>query len=206
MNPQPKSQKPKKNQANPLEALRDFSSTTVKPLTEEFLKPTLSELPRQLFNLPTKRISGELQKGGSFEVSKNLSQENQKEKASLKQERRLLREERALVNKKSQELKLQIEQIKNEAEKLVAQTPKLSQELKIAASQATVDPKKYHLGFFEHILTSIRKSRVHIENASTWLQALNKRSSKKNVWAQRYKKYGAKYLLSGEHYSQRAAA
>ena len=55
------------------------------------------------------------------------------------------------------------------------------------------------------LLEFIKSFVKKVEEASVWLHALNKRSAKKNVWGANYKKFGAKYLLSGEHYLQRSA-
>jgi hypothetical protein len=120
----------------------------------------------------------------------------------------LRREEKLLVEKRTQELRIQLDLIQKEIEKIAKETPKLSQELAIAA-QISIDSKTSTFEFFflNHLLGTIQDFRTQIHEASTWLHFYNTRKAKKsNVWGQNYKKYGAKYLLSGEHYAQRSAA
>ena len=111
-----------------------------------------------------------------------------------------------LVERKGNELKVQIEAIKIEVTKLATATPRLSQQVEIASFQATSSVSTYELFFLQQLFLFIKSFREHIEDAHIWLGAVNARAKKKNVWGANYKKYGAKYLLSGEHYSGRSSA
>jgi len=189
--------------ANPLETIRDVGKSALGTIDQELIRPIASEFPKQFLG---RRRSGELKPGQSVEVNPPSSKENENPSGKqLKVERTLLKEERALIERKTNELRLQIKAIQEEVKKLSKATPKLSRELEIASFQTLTDPSEYHLGFFQHIFNLIKKYQAQIQEAGTWMHTVNIRTKKKNVWGQKYKKYGAKYLLSGESYLQRSA-
>ncbi len=184
--------------ANILESLKDTSG--VAP-SKDFM--------RQLFGrqVPEKKYSGELSPYGGVEIDSILSGEqekNQKLEQQLALERNLRQEEKALVDKKTNELKLELHVLMQELSKLASVTPKLAQEVQIAAFQAPVNPGIYHLVFFEKLIEFVKSFREKIEDANLWLHNANKRAEKKNFW-NLYKKHGGKRLLSAEDYSQRSA-
>ncbi|KKS77624.1 MAG: hypothetical protein UV74_C0013G0186 [Candidatus Woesebacteria bacterium GW2011_GWB1_43_14] len=183
---------------NPIEVLR-----------EELFEKSPRSFANQLFGrIPIAR-SGEIHPGESLEFSQVYSGEREKQEKTISQltfEKRLLKEEKELIETKTNELRLQIQAIQVEVVKFARVTPQLSRETEIAAIQVGSAPSKYELFFLERIFSFIQSFRVNIEQATEWLSTANKRAAKKNRWGANYKKYGAKYLLSGEHYSSRSAA
>jgi len=113
-------------------------------------------------------------------------------------------EEKQETNNRIQELRMRLQVIQAEAVKMVNSTQKLTEGIKIAVLQGTVDASEYQINFFENIIKMIANFRKKIDSAVTWLQGSNTRAQKKNFWSQ-YKKKGASFLLSGESYSQRSA-
>lgn len=193
---------------NPLETLREGSSEVIKTSTNEVVKPIAEEFLNQILGR-NKKFHGEILPGESIEMKSVLTgkqTETDKLKAQLVLERQLRQEERILVEKKGGELKLQIEAIKVEVLKLAKATPKLSKEVEVASFQATGSVSTYELFFLRQLYLFIKSFREHIEDAHIWLGTVNARASKKNMWGQNYKKYGSKYLFSGEHYSGRSSA
>jgi hypothetical protein len=193
---------------NPLEALRESSSEVGKAATNEIFRPMTEEFLNQVLGRKRK-FSGEILPGESIEM-KNVftgkQTETDKLKAQIVIEKRLREEERVLIERKGGELKVQIEAIKREVVKLATATPKLSQEVEIASFQASSNVSIYELFFLQQLFLFIKSFREHIEDAHIWLGSVNARARKKNVWGENYKKHGAKYLLSGEHYSGRSSA
>jgi hypothetical protein len=192
---------------NPLESLRDSGGSETRT-SNEFFRPMADEFMNQILGRK-KKFGGELLPGESIEmrsVFTGKQTEVDRIKGQLVIERQLHQEERVLVEKRSNELKLQIEAIQVEVTKIAKSTPQLAREVEIAALQAPVNMSIYELFFFQHLFEFIKSFREHIENAHVWLSAINTRARKKNMWGANYKKYGAKYLLSGEHYSGRSAA
>ena len=195
--------------ATPLETFKALGSSTV-----DQMKSEMSKLPEnfmdQLFGvkIPQKKYSGEIELGESVEFSEIFSGKREEIIKLKKQEfleRKLLQEEKIQVEKKTNELKLQLKAIQNEIITFSVKVGELAQETKIAAMQAPVEPGVYHVIFFEKLIEFIKSFGKKIEEAQVWLHAVNKRAQKKNAWGANYKKHGAKYLLSSEHYLQRSA-
>lgn len=209
----PTQQKGQKVKPQVIESLRDLTGGAVDSLVNDVVVETPKDLIRQFLGealLPEKRVSGELVPGETLEITDALSGEaekNKKLKAQLVQERRLRQEEQAISVKKQQELRIQISALSSEVAQLAKATQGLSQETKIAAMQAPIEPGVYHLVFFEKLIEFIRSFREKIEDASVWIAAYNTRARKRahTFWSQ-VGISGAKRLLSAEDYLQRAAA
>src|SRR3989344_5120391 len=203
-----KKQKGLLNQANPLESLKDIGVGSVKSLKEDLLSQAPKEFIDQILGPRPRNFSGEIIAGESLEVSEVLSGEHE-EKLKLRHqlhlERTLRLEEKETIDKKTNELRIQLSSIQEEILELAQGTQDLAEETQIAAMQAPVEPGIYHILFFEKLLEFVKSFRKKIEEASVWLHATNKRAAKKNAWGANYKKHGAKYLLSGEHYISRSA-
>jgi hypothetical protein len=195
---------------NPLEAIRDMGRTTGNVVGEELIKPMSQDFMRQIFGQGEQKFSSEFSPGESVEMKDVFSGNKDQGKSievknQLLFERRLFDEEKIFVEKRTNELRIQIQAIHEEILKLAKITPELSQEIEIAAIQAPGDPSSFELSFLEHIFNFIKSFREKIEKAAVWMRACNHRAKKKNAWGANYKKHGAKYLLSGEHYLQRSA-
>ena len=203
-----KSQQAVKAAPNPLETLKDLSKATAAQMRQE-VSQMPSEIIDQLFGPRTqKNFSGEIVPGEAIEFKDILSGRQEKIEFQRKQislERKLLEGERVRTEKKTNELKIQLKVLQEELIVLADKTEGLAEETQVATMQATVEPGVYHVIFFEKLLEFISSFRKKIEEASIWLHATNKRASKKNAWGTAYKKHGAKYLLSGEHYLSRSA-
>jgi len=208
-----KSAKPKAQrqikQSSVLESIKDVGVSTAKTVKKDLLQGTSKDFIQQLLgNYPTKRASGEVFPGESLEFDEVLNgkhAENIKLKRQVQLERGLRQEEEQRSNKKANELKLQLNAIMQEIEALAETTQELGDEVKIAIMQAPIEPGVYHIVFFTKMLEFAKSFRKKINEAVVWLHAANKRAEKKNVWGQRYKKHGAKFLLSSEHYLTRSA-
>ncbi len=207
MNPKNKNSKTVKAN-NSLEVIKDIGHATAQQMRDEVAKMP-GQLMEQLFGItPGKSYSGEISPGGVVEFSDILSGEQaeiSKEKQQIGLERIILEEERELVEQKTNELRMQLKVLQDEILKLADRTENMAEETVVAAMQAPVEPGVYHVIFFERLMEFIQSFRKKLEDASVWLHAVNKRAAKKNAWGSAYKKHGAKYLLSGEHYIARSA-
>lgn len=198
----------RKIQTNALESLKDIGSSSFKSVKEDLVKKAPQDILDQLFGPRTRNYSGEIAQGESLEmrlVFTGQLEKNKKLKKQLEFERTLRIEEHTQVEIKSNELKIQLKFLQEEVLTLAQQTKDLSSEAQIAAMQVSIEPGVYHVIFFEKLIEFLKSFNKKIEEASVWLYASNKRAQKKNVWGARYKKHGAKYLLSGEHYVSRSA-
>lgn len=194
---------------NPLEALKDIGKTSASEMKSEASKLSADFMQELLGIKPTaKNFSGEIMPGEPVDFAEVYSgkyEESFKIKRQLAFEKRLIQEERVQVEKKTGELKMQLNAVRQEILVLAQKTNNLAEETQIAALQAPVEPGLYHIIFFEKLLEFIKSFRRKIEESAVWLSGVNKRAHKKNVWGANYKKKGASYLLSSEHYLQRSA-
>jgi len=194
---------------NVLETINSIGAQTVDTIKNE-AKLTSDEFFRQLLGeqkIQQKKKSTELPLGQTLNMNEFVSGETEKRKELEEQiffERRLYSEEKQETQKRIQELRVRLQAIQAEASRLVASTVNLTENVKVAVMQGTVDASEYQIGFFESIVQMIVSFRKKIDSAVVWLQGSNKRAEKKNYWSQ-YKKKGASFLLSGESYSQRSA-
>ncbi len=196
-------------QPNPLETFKDIGVSTAKQMRDEAAKIP-EDFMEQLLGIKSvsKKFSGEIEPGEALDFSEVFSGKHEELARLRKQtvlERKLLEEEKVMIEKKSNELRLQLSAIREEIIVLAQNTENLAEETQIAAMQAPIEPGIYHVIFFEKLLEFINSFRKKIEEAGVWLHSVNTRASKKNMWGNQYKKHGAKYLLSGEHYLQRSA-
>lgn len=204
-----KSQKQTNKIPNPLETLKDIGKNTAGQMKKEASKLP-EDFMKQLFGVQKreKNYSGEIIPGEAVEMNDVFAdryQEIHKQKQQFAIERRLLQEERVRVEKKTNELKIQLNAIREEILVIASKTENLASETEIAAMQAPIEPGVYHVIFFEKLLEFIKSFRKKIDEAAVWLHAVNRRANKKNAWGSNYKKHGAKYLLSSEHYLSRSA-
>lgn len=184
--------------ASILESLKDIGQNASDSLIKDLLMG-LSPFER--------KASGEILPGESLEIKDLISgkhEENLKLKKQLALERKLAEEEKERSSRKSNQLKVQLQALMQEVLSLAKTTQGLGEEVEVAAMQAPAQPGVYHLIFFEKLLEFISSFRKKIENASVWLQTSNKRAEKKNYWTM-YKKKGASFLLSPDHYLSRSA-
>jgi hypothetical protein len=194
---------------NVLEAINEIGSQVIDTAKNES-KAVSDEFFRQLLGqqkIDRQKKSGEVSMGKPLEMNKVLSGEQEKNKKLQEQiffERRLHNEESQETNKKLNELRLRLQAIQDEANKIVASTVGLSQEIKTAVMQGATSVSEYQISFYEDIVKTMISFRKKIDNAVIWMQGQNKRGEKKNYWSQ-YKKKGASFLLSPDHYSQRSA-
>jgi hypothetical protein len=202
-----KSKNQKIRHQNILESLKDIGSSTADAFKKDVVRP--QDFMDQIFgpsSLP-RNYSGEITPGEAVEMNEVFSgkrEENEKLKKQIAYEKRLREEDEIRMQKKSNELKIQLHALMEEVAALAQTTQGLSDEIKVAAMQAPVEPGVYHVIFFEKLIEFIKSFRKKVEDASVWLHATNTRAQKKNFWA-RYKKHGGKFLLSGEHYLTRSA-
>lgn len=195
---------------NFVESMRDIGQGTVATLKDDLVKETSKDFIRQLLGLgrPKTSASGEIQLGQSIEIDQVIesqTEENRALQAQLILERTRRQSQEQYVTRQTQELKLQLKALQSEVEEVAKETVQLSQEIKIATLQTTVEPGVYHIVFFEKLLSLIKSFRKKINQANLWIQSANKKASKRRTFWGQVAKSGAQRLLSNEDYSQRSA-
>jgi hypothetical protein len=156
---------------------------------------------------PKVKRSGEISAGESLQMGDVMSgkeEENKKLRMQISMERQLSADEKRVTQEKSNDLKVQLQALMQEVQKVSASTQGFAEATQVAMMSAPAEPGVYHLTFFQNVLEFLQSFRKKIDLAATWLQSSNKRAEKKNYWNM-YKKKGASFLLSPDHYSQRSA-
>ncbi len=195
---------------NFVESMRDIGRETINTLKDDLIKETPKDFIRQLLGLerPKASASGEIQLGQSIEIDQVIesqTEENKSLQTQLIHERTLRQDQEQYSARQTQELKLQLKALQSEVEEVAKSTIQLSQEVKIATIQATVEPGIYHIVFFEKLLSFIKSFRKKINQANLWIQSANKKAAKRRTFWGQVAKSGAQRLLSNEDYSQRSA-
>ncbi len=200
--------KPKQFQRpmNFIEALKDLGSSMKTQATDATLG-TGKGVMDQLFGSPTpnnkpSQQSGELAQEKPFNFEDFLkSRERQTESIQRQRYERRLKDEKMVYSRKEEEVKMQIKSIQEELKKIAAETIGLSDEVKQAVFQGTVNPGIYHLNFFERLRSIIELARKQIAQSKTWMEAFNHRKKQQHAfyWSN-VKKSGTKYMLSQERY------
>lgn len=173
-----------------LEALRELSSGSSKASYPDFDNLVRSPRPQ----------AGELVPGQAAEI--NAAAEGEKYKRLFFHERSLHQEERVLRVRQEQETKVRIQAIREELKKFSSAHVKLEEQVKVAVLQTEVTPTpgKYHISFFEQLLSFIMSLRKNVESASSWLASFNQKSKKRNYYWGQVKKSGSKFYLSADRY------
>ena len=190
---------------SPLEILREIGLETASGFKKDFEKQVLGKDEQKV---EKKNFSGEIMPGEALEIKEVYTGKRETEEYYFKKTvmlKELREQDKVLVEKRTHELRIKIKAIHEEIIMLAKVTPELSREVDIAAFQAPVEPSSYEMFFLERLFEFIKSFREKIEDSYVWLSTANRRASKKNVWGQNFKKHGAKYLLSAEHYLQRSA-
>ncbi len=200
-------------------------NTTKQTIKEDVAEGLPSEFIRQLlgFDLPGGQsthettasssgheeqpaVSGELKAGEVLHLGKAKS-ERKPAAASHKEAGEIARDymdrikhgsERASRREVS-EMDEKIRQIMNELGKLVKSSAILQSEFaEVAVENKPVNPGRYHLTFFEWMLTVIRTARQKVEDSGAWLSTVKGKNSKKSGYWVMFKKHGTSFGLSNE--------
>lgn len=196
--------KKKKITAKPqgvFEALKDIGSYS-SPQTE-FTASSAQNALQQLANRAP--VSALPSKDQGLFTKDQLKDE--KEKEIRQQERfffeRKRKEERLVYSHREQEVAREIAEIQNELKRIADQIEAvgdLSQDLKTAVVQPTVEPGVYHLGFFQRIKSLLVLARKKVQESKTWLQLYMQRHKRKSHYWFMVGKKGTSYMLSPERY------
>jgi hypothetical protein len=97
------------------------------------------------------------------------------------------------------ELEQKVQEIVNELQRLVDSSSTLIQAeyQDIAVMQAPSEVGKYHVNFFDWMLSVIQNARMKVEDSGAWLTAMQSKKGKKNYWAM-FKKHGTTFGMSNE--------
>lgn len=98
----------------------------------------------------------------------------------------------------NRELETKLQEIVIELKRLASSSKVLQAEFReVTVEQRITKPGKYHVNFFEWVLTVVRSARMRVEDSGAWLTAMKGKKKKGNYWEQ-FKKQGTSFALSNE--------
>ncbi len=185
---------------NPVEAVRDVVSDVGKGMLSDAWKQMLA--PEQL---PSKDTSGDLAEGEYLDLAKlqKKEEQNPNEKRpniapAIDYTREVLYGERKIARENTQVLEMKIQEIIVELKRLTKSSKVLEIEFREATiEQRIVNPGKYHVSFFEWLLTIVKTARIKVEDSGAWLSMFQSKKTKRQYWNM-FKKHGTTFGLSNE--------
>ncbi|MDO8515400.1 MAG: DUF5660 domain-containing protein [bacterium] len=99
--------------------------------------------------------------------------------------------------KEQQQIKQVLTNLAVEVKNIQSQAAALSGDMNKITVEQIPDPGKYHLNFFEWVLTMLRDIKKDIVKSRTWLSAFNSKKQKKGYWGM-FKKHGMSFAMSDE--------
>jgi len=204
---------------NPIEAVRDtfmsLGSSIKDSIKDDLGKGIVGDVLEQTLAWD-KMLGTDVAERGNGETSGDLIQGqeislNKKKKAEKPaQERRprieagwdytaeIIHAEKRISQTENKELNARVSEIMVELKKLAHSSKELEITFRdITVEQAPVKAGKYHLNFFEWMLSIIRSARMKIEDSANWASLFAAKKGKKEYWSL-FKKHGTSFGLSGE--------
>lgn len=191
---------------NPIEAIRNIGVSVVESAKNDLTKGLMTDLWDQMLGTEiggknaTQQASGDLQEGQEISLKKHSKKEDKKPQieAGWDYTGEVIHAERRISQTENRELNARVSEIITELKKLA----KSSKELEITFREITVAQKpvnagKYHVNFFEWMLSTIRSARMKIEDSKSWASLFASKKAKREYWSL-FKKHGTSFGLSGE--------
>lgn len=200
---------------NPIESFREIGGGLSSALTDDLLKASGTDMWNQMFGNGEKKDTtnhGDMNHGQELVLSdRNLQKKKETPKnaesprkpdiaAGNEYHREIVRGESRIGNEESREIAVKVEEIIIELKQLVNQSQELQVQFKqVASEQRVVKAGKYHLTFFQFVLTQIRSARMKVESSAAWLSASKgKKGKKAPSYQDMAKKMGTSFTLSSE--------
>ena len=198
---------------NPIEAVRDIAASAMEPFIDsaanDLAKGMMTDLWDQMLGTEVgkkqnTKTSGEMAQGQEISFSnKGKKEKPQEEKkrnieAGWDYQGEIIHAERRVWQTENRELSTKIEQIMIELKKLAKSSKELEVTFRdISVEERPVNPGKYHLNFFEWVLSTITSARMRIEDSANWASMFSSKKNKREYWSL-FKKHGTSFGLSGE--------
>jgi hypothetical protein len=189
---------------NPIESIFGLGRDILGSIADDVAKPIASDFLKQVFDVnfsESAKTSGNLQEGQELDL-KNLGKKQEKILADVEPgidyRREIIHAETRTSTRNSRELQVRVEEILIEIANLTKASSELQAEFRDAViAQPIVKAGKYHLNFFEWMLSTIKIARMRIEESTGWISAMHSKKNRKDYWSM-FKKQGTTFGLSNE--------
>ena len=196
-----KASKTKKGMFNDpsIEAIRDWGKGTIGQILGSYDNYNETRPQSQ------QQKSGDLTEGQAIDLTGTSKTKTQKETPSYQNieggfdyRREILHGERKIARENTQVLEMKIQEIIVELKRLTKSSKMLEVEFREATvEQRIVNPGKYHVSFFEWLLTVVKTARIKVEDSGAWLSMFASKKNKRQYWNM-FKKHGTTFGLSNE--------
>lgn len=191
---------------NPIEAVRDIGTGVASSLVNDVGKGMVSDLWKQMLGTYegatgfVEQLSGELQEGQEIDLA-SLRKEKAKPftiEPGINYQRELLHAEKKHAVEDRQAIEVKMQEIIIELKRLTQTSKILQIEFReVTQEQRIPNVGRYHLSFFEWVLSVVKSARMKVEDAGTWLEAVYAKKKKRGYWTM-FKKHGTTFGLSHE--------
>lgn len=191
---------------NPIEAVRDIGASVAESAKNDLAKGLMTDLWDQMLGTEigkgnaAQQTSGDLQEGQEITLKKQPKKEAKKQQveAGWDYTGEIIHAEKRISQTENRELNTKVSEIIIELKKLAKSSKELEVTFReIAVERKPVNPGKYHLNFFEWMLSTIRSARMKIEDSKNWTSLFASKKTKKEYWSL-FKKHGTSFGLSSE--------
>lgn len=118
--------------------------------------------------------------------------------AGIDYRREIIHETEISERRNNRELETKLQEIVIELKRLASSSKVLQAEFReVTVEQRITKPGKYHVNFFEWVLTVVRSARMRVEDSGAWLSTMKNKKQSKGYWEQ-FKKKGTSFALSNE--------
>src|SRR3989304_7784201 len=167
------------------EIVSNVAKTVRSELDEEwrtFMKQALGKTEQ--LQQTAQEMEGELAEGEEISFSKK--EKKRAIEPGVDYHRDIIHAETRHIQTENRELKQRIEEIQVELIKIKETSKELEATFKSVATETLHTPinvGKYHISFFEWMLSALQGARVRIESSATWINVIAGKKSKKDYWS-----------------------
>lgn len=179
--------------------LKNLGIDTIDHAWSDLLGDSGAAISEQVFGFG--QSTGELTEGKT--VSLKQQAENQKDQTQASVEhleyfRTVQNVEKTGETRTEVQIKQAVEEIRLEIKKLIKTSKLVERTVKDAtAEKAPVKPGKYHVSFFEFVLSIVRDATRKLEDSVSYGAVFTNKKQQRQYWSM-YKKKGTSFGLSGE--------
>jgi hypothetical protein len=192
---------------NQIEAIRDTGTSIAKGVGDELKKAAhlAWEQSLGLGTFSTKQ-SGEMQQGEEIVLRKKQEEQEKKAKfanidAGINYTAEIIHAERRVTQETNREVKTTVQEILLELKRIKGMSKEIESQFRdVDTINMPEAPGKYHINFFEWVLSVVRNARMKIEDSKAWLTSVRGKSARKQHWTTN-KNQGTQFGLSAERSS-----
>lgn len=203
---------------NPLKILREIdkldagfelAGDVAHSFTNDLIKEGGKDIMREILGLDkfaaetqsaAHKASGDLEEGQEVSFAKESRERRAEIEPGIDYTGEIIHAEARRMQTENREVSQRLEEIRVELVKIRQASKELESAFKDVTRETmtqAVKPGKYHLNFFEWMLSTIQNARVRIESSASWVNAIAGKRGKKDFWSLA-KSHGTSYSMSSE--------